>query len=105
MAMKNLSIHILAFAISMAICGACSNDSDENVSTQNVKVLTGINADIYGTDAAITRASNTTEKEPIYVGRLAFVGGDKIVMTSFQRTDNPISDFTYNDIRWKKGGN
>ena len=103
--MKNLSIHILAFAISMAICGACSNDSDENVSTQNVKVLTGINADIYGTDAAITRASNTTEKEPIYVGRLAFVGGDKIVMTSFQRTDNPISDFTYNDIRWKKGGN
>ena len=105
MAMKNLSIHILAFAISMAICVACSNDSDENVSTQNVKVLTGINADIYGTDAAITRASNTTEKEPIYVGRLAFVGGDKIVMTSFQRTDNPISDFTYNDIRWKKGGN
>ena len=103
--MKNLSIHILAFAISMAICVACSNDSDENVSTQNVKVLTGINADIYGTDAAITRASNTTEKEPIYVGRLAFVGGDKIVMTSFQRTDNPISDFTYNDIRWKKGGN
>lgn len=103
--MKNLSIHILAFAISMAICGACSNDSDDNVSTQNVKVLTGINADIYGTDAAITRASNTTEKEPIYVGRLAFVGGDKIVMTSFQRTYNPISDFTYNDIRWKKGGN
>lgn len=103
--MKNLSIHILAFAISMAICGACSNDSDENVSTQNVKVLTGINADIYGTDAAITRASNTTEKEPIYVGRQVFVGGDKIVMTSFQRTDNPISDFTYNDIRWKKGGN
>ena len=105
MAMKNLSIHILAFAISMAICGACSNDSDDNVSTQNVKVLTGINADIYGTDAAITRASNTTEKEPIYVGRQVFVGGDKIVMTSFQRTDNPISDFTYNDIRWKKGGN
>lgn len=103
--MKNLSINILAFAISMAICGACSNDSDDNVSTQNAKVLTGINADIYGTDAAITRASNTTEKEPIYVGRLAFVGGDKIVMTSFQRTDNPISDFTYNDIRWKKGGN
>lgn len=103
--MKNLSIHILAFAISMAICGACSNDSDDNVSTQNIKVLTGINADIYGTDAAITRASNTTEKEPIYVGRLAFVGGDKIVMTSFQRTYNPISDFTYNDIRWKKGGN
>ena len=103
--MKNLSIHILAFAISMAICVACSNDSDDNVSTQNVKVLTGINADIYGTDAAITRASNTTEKEPIYVGRLAFVGGDKIVMTSFQRTYNPISDFTYNDIRWKKGGN
>ena len=103
--MKNLSIHILAFAISMAICVACSNDSDDNVSTQNVKVLTGINADIYGTDAAITRASNTTEKEPIYVGRQVFVGGDKIVMTSFQRTDNPISDFTYNDIRWKKGGN
>ena len=103
--MKNLSIHILAFAISMAICGACSNDSDDNVSTQNAKVLTGINADIYGTDAAITRASNTTEKEPIYVGRQVFVGGDKIVMTSFQRTDNPISDFTYNDIRWKKGGN
>lgn len=103
--MKNLSIHILAFAISMAICGACSNDSDDNVSTQNVKVLTGINADIYGTDAAITRASNTTEKEPIYVGRQVFVGGDKIVMTSFQRTYNPISDFTYNDIRWKKGGN
>lgn len=103
--MKNLSINILAFAISMAICGACSNDSNDNVSTQNAKVLTGINADIYGTDAAITRASNTTEKEPIYVGRLAFVGGDKIVMTSFQRTDNPISDFTYNDIRWKKGGN
>ena len=105
MAMKNLSIHILAFAISMAICGACSNDSDDNVSTQNAKVLTGINADIFGTDAAITRASNTTEKEPIYVGRQAFVGGDKIVLTSFQRTDNPISDFTYNDIRWKKGGN
>ena len=105
MAMKNLSIHILAFAISMAICVACSNDSDDNVSTQNVKVLTGINADIYGTNAAITRASNTTEKEPIYVGRQVFVGGDKIVMTSFQRTDNPISDFTYNDIRWKKGGN
>ena len=105
MAMKNLSINILAFAISMAICGACSNDSDDNVSTQNVKVLTGINADIYGTNAAITRASNTTEKEPIYVGRQVFVGGDKIVMTSFQRTDNPISDFTYNDIRWKKGGN
>ena len=103
--MKNLSINILAFAISMAICGACSNDSDDNVSTQNAKVLTGINADIYGTDAAITRASNTTEKEPIYVGRQVFVGGDKIVMTSFQRTDNPISDFTYNDIRWKKGGN
>ena len=103
--MKNLSINILAFAISMAICGACSNDSDDNVSTQNVKVLTGINADIYGTDAAITRASNTTEKEPIYVGRQVFVGGDKIVMTSFQRTDHPISDFTYNDIRWKKGGN
>ena len=103
--MKNLSINILAFAISMAICGACSNDSDDNVSTQNAKVLTGINADIYGTNAAITRASNTTEKEPIYVGRQVFVGGDKIVMTSFQRTDNPISDFTYNDIRWKKGGN
>lgn len=103
--MKNLSIHILAFSISIAICGACSNDSDDNVSTQNIKVLTGINADIYGTDAAITRASNTTEKEPIYVGRQVFVGGDKIVMTSFQRTYNPISDFTYNDIRWKKGGN
>ena len=103
--MKNLSIHILAFAISMAICGACSNDSDENVSTQNAKVLTGINADIYGTDAAITRASDTTEKEPIYVGRQVFVGGDKIVMTPVQRTDNQISDFSYNDSRWKKGGN
>ena len=102
MEMKKLSIHILTLAFTIAMCEACSSDSYENVDMQNAIELNGINADIYGTDETVTRASNSPEKEPIYIGRQAFVGGDKIVMTSFCRTENKIEDFTYTDIQWKK---
>ncbi len=79
---------------------ACS--SEENITTPHTDILemSGFKAQINANSSRAIRA--ISGKEPLYVGRSSFKGGDTIVMTHFGRTENPITEFTYKGIYWEK---
>ena len=84
---------------------ACNNsETTGGMANADAVLMQGLSAGISGGANATSRASLTasTEKEPLYVGRSSFAGGDEIIMTKFARTDNPISEFSYNGVTWEK---
>lgn len=87
---------------------SCSEEGDTENAFTDALPLQGITASIGTVTGAhsrapqATRANTTTAKEPLYIGREAFVGGEKIKMTKFCRTANSISTFSYTDIDWEK---
>ena len=91
--------------LAIASLTACNN-SDEVGSTDyaDAVLLQGISAGIRGGEntRALASRATTTEKEPLYVGRSSFVGGDEIIMTKFSRTGNPIDEFSYSGVKWEK---
>ncbi len=82
----------------LAALAFTSCSPEEDIIAGDAREMTGISTQI-GT----TRTLRTTsDKEPLYVGRSSFLGGDTINMTHFGRTAIAIADFTYSDILWEK---
>ena len=90
--------------VAIAAFTACNNEEGSVADYADALPLQGLSAGIHGGENVSVRASRTSmaEKEPLYVGRSSFVGGDEIVMTKFARTDNPIPEFSYNGLTWEK---
>ncbi len=84
---------------------ACSSEG-ENTTTASADaiLLQGVKADISVETSGNTRATRatTTAREPLYVGREAFVANDAFTMTKFCRTVSTIDDFSYNNQVWIK---
>ncbi len=85
----------------LGIFASCGNETESAATASGARALQGLSATIAGSSTG-TRATRATSSEPLYVGREKFVGGDKIKMTKFMRTDNSIQDFTYTDEDWQK---
>lgn len=95
--MKRYDI-LLGALPALAALAFTSCSQEENISSGNERELTGISTQIGTTRTVRT----TSDKEPLYVGRSSFVGGDNINMTHFGRTANTIEGFTYSNILWEK---
>lgn len=91
----NTLLGMLSAIVGLAFT-SCS--TEEYNSDANVCELTGISTQIGNTRAQ----SATADKEPLYVGRSSFIGGDAINMTHFGRTSNTIDGFTYSNVFWEK---
>lgn len=102
--MRNV-IRYIYIALAALWLASCANDIDDRGSHTGALELTGLNAHLSGgatAYAASEEPASETEREPLYVGRKAFVANDKILMQKFHRTDQPINDFTYTDCHWEK---
>lgn len=64
--------------------------------------ITGVEATVRMESSSDTRAAYNPETDPEYVGRPVFVGNDEMIFTKIARTNIPLSDFSYNEISYKK---
>ncbi len=85
----------------LGIFVSCGNETESAATASGARALQGLSATIAGSSTG-TRATRAASSEPLYVGREKFVGGDKIKMTDFKRTEHSINDFTYSDEDWQK---
>ncbi len=88
----------ILFAALPAFVALASCSANEELGSQDVRELSGISTQIGSTRAARV----VSDREPRYVGRSAFLGGDTINMTYFARTGSTIADFTYRNVLWEK---
>lgn len=98
--MKLSTIFLLALGMMATAC----TTTDENVFTPDEALeIRDVQAIIAGTEiqsrAAVTRAAQNT----VNVGRTAFVSGDTMVFARIKRTESPLEQFSYTNIRYAYG--
>ena len=93
----NHIFHLLAVVL-LSACQA----NDEAIIPDAALEIRGITAAIDGDNVAATRA---TDETTVTVGRAAFAATDKIVFTEIRRTNSPLKEFTYKNIRYLYDGN
>lgn len=92
----NHIFHLLAVVL-LSACQA----NDEAIVPDAALEIRGITAAINGDNVAATRA---TDETTVTVGRAAFAATDKIVFTEIRRTNSPLKEFTYKNIRYLYDG-
>ena len=92
----NHIFHLLAVVL-LSACQA----NDEAIVPDAALEIRGITAAIDGDNVAATRA---TDETTVTVGRAAFAANDKIVFTEIRRTNSPLKEFTYKNIRYLYDG-
>ena len=92
----NPIFHLLAVVL-LSACQA----NDEAIVPDAALEIRGITAAIDGDNVAATRA---TDETTVTVGRAAFAANDKIVFTEIRRTNSPLKEFTYKNIRYLYDG-
>ena len=92
----NHIFHLLAVVL-LSACQA----NDEAIIPDAALEIRGITAAIDGDNVAATRA---TDETTVTVGRAAFAANDKIVFTEIRRTNSPLKEFTYKNIRYLYDG-
>ena len=92
----NHIFHLLAVVL-LSACQA----NDEAIVPDAALEIRGITAAIDGDNVAATRA---TDETTVTVGRAAFAATDKIVFTEIRRTNSPLKEFTYKNIRYLYDG-
>ncbi len=92
----NHIFHLLAVVL-LSACQA----NDEAIVPDAALEIRGITAAIDGDNVATTRA---TDETTVTVGRAAFAANDKIVFTEIRRTNSPLKEFTYKNIRYLYDG-
>ena len=92
----NHIFHLLAVVL-LSACQA----NDEAIVPDAALEIRGITAAIDGDNVAVTRA---TDETTVTVGRAAFAANDKIVFTEIRRTNSPLKEFTYKNIRYLYDG-
>ena len=91
--------HIFHF-LAVVLLSACQAN-DEAIVPDAALEIRGITAAIDGDNVAATRA---TDETTVTVGRAAFAASDKIVFTEIRRTNSPLKEFTYKNIRYLYDG-
>lgn len=95
--MKHNHIFYLLAVVLLSACQA----NDEAIVPDAALEIRGITAAIDGDNVAGTRA---TDETTVTVGRAAFAANDKIVFTEIRRTNSPLKEFTYKNIRYLYDG-
>ena len=94
-----MRINKLLYIVIIALLTACSNDEEVNEYVDALEIR-GISV-VIGENALITRS---VDKLTDSVGRSKFSTGDQIVFTTIKRTANPLTAFTYSNIRYDYSG-
>lgn len=81
----------------MAVLTACDYNDESYLSVSTRPEITGIEATIDDETVDVTRAVSNLKET---VGRSAFMAGDQVVFTTIKRTQTPLTEFTYSDIRY-----
>lgn len=81
----------------MAVLTACDYNDESYLSVSTRPEIKGIEAIINSEYTAVTRAVSELKET---VGRSVFLTGDQIVFTTIKRTQAPLAEFTYGDIRY-----
>lgn len=88
----------IPFIFVLLLMSSCSEDSGDNSSPEN-----GGAVEIRSVSARIGEASTRASVGGIYIGRDAFVAGDRMTLTDIRRTSQPISAFNYSDMAFDCG--
>lgn len=88
----------IPFIFVLLLMSSCSEDSGDNSSPEN-----GGAVEIRSVSARIGEASTRASVGGIYIGRDAFVAGDRMTLTDIRRTSQPIPAFNYNDMAFDCG--
>lgn len=88
----------IPFIFVLLLMSSCSEDSGDNSSPEN-----GGAVEIRSVSARIGEASTRASVGGIYIGRDAFVAGDRMTLTDIRRTSKPISAFNYSDMAFDCG--
>lgn len=88
----------IPFIFVLLLMSSCSEDSGDNSSPEN-----GGAVEISSVSARIGEASTRASVGAIYIGRDAFVAGDRMTLTDIRRTIKPIPAFNYSDMAFDCG--
>ncbi len=88
----------IPFIFVLLLMSSCSEDSGDNSSPEN-----GGAVEISSVSARIGEASTRASVGGIYIGRDAFVAGDRMTLTDIRRTIKPIPAFNYSDMAFDCG--
>ena len=88
----------IPFIFVLLLMSSCSEDSGDNSSPEN-----GGAVELRSVSARIGEASTRASVGGIYIGRDAFVAGDRMTLTDIRRTSQPIPAFNYNDMAFDCG--